>query len=141
MKKLRITVNDRVYECTVEVLEDDDQQAYPGATGALPAPAAALPAPAARPAAAPAPAAKPAGGAAPKGDANAILAPIAGPVQKVFVKEGATVEEQAPVVMLDAMKMDTYIYASRAGTIAEVCVKVGETVQVGQAIVRYRTEA
>ncbi|HQP36645.1 MAG TPA: acetyl-CoA carboxylase biotin carboxyl carrier protein subunit [Polyangiaceae bacterium] len=141
MKKLRITVNDRVYECTVEVLEDDDQQAYPGATGALPAPAAALPAPAARPAAAPAPAAKPAGGAAPKGDANAILAPIAGTVQKVFVKEGATVEEKAPVVMLDAMKMDTYIYASRAGTIAEVCVKVGETVQVGQAIVRYRTEA
>lgn len=62
-------------------------------------------------------------------------------IQSWLSAMGATVEEKAPVVMLDAMKMDTYIYASRAGTIAEVCVKVGETVQVGQAIVRYRTEA
>jgi len=139
MKKLRITVNDRVYECVVEVLEDDELH-YPGATnGTAPAPAPVTPA---RPAAAaPPPAARPAATGPIKGDPHAILAPIAGTVQKVFVQAGASVEEKAPVVLLDAMKMDTYIYASRSGTVAEVCVKVGETVQVGQQIMRYRTEA
>ena len=70
-------------------------------------------------------------------EANAILAPIAGTVQKVFVEVGGGVEAQAPVVMLDAMKMDTYIYAPRAMTITEVSVAVGDTVQVGDPLIRF----
>ncbi len=43
--------------------------------------------------------------------------------------------------MLDAMKMDTYIYAPRSGDVAEVCVKPGDSVQVGTCLIRYRAGA
>jgi len=141
MKKLRVTVNGKVYDCVVEVLEDDEQH-YPGATldrdpssGAPRAPVRSAPAPVTPH--------LPIGpnGVPIKGDPDAILAPIAGTVQKIFVKVGEKVEAKAPVVMLDAMKMDTYIYASRTGVIAEVHLAVGDTVQVGDPIVRYKPEA
>lgn len=159
MKKLRVTVNQKVYEVLVEVLEDDEQY-VPGAnmTGSLPpppvlpgrkpaagadAPGAGAPA-SAPPAAGPAPgaAAGPAAGPLPTGvNRNAILAPIAGTVQKVFVESGMPVEEKTPVILLDAMKMDTYIYAPRSGLIAEVCVKPGDAVQVGALLIRFQPEA
>ena len=50
------------------------------------------------------------------------------------------VEEKTPIIMLDAMKMDTYIHAPRSGDVAEVCVAPGETVQVGTVLIRYRSE-
>jgi biotin carboxyl carrier protein len=136
MKKLRITVEGKVYEVTVQVLEDDEN-VVPGAgyvtppTGMLPPqpPRAAAPVPEIR---------VPAGSRPlPKTQPDAILAPIAGTVRKVFVEVGSEVEAQAPVVMLDAMKMDTYIYAPRAFTVTEVAVEPGGTVQVGDCLVRF----
>jgi biotin carboxyl carrier protein len=126
MKKLRITVEGQVYDVTVQVLEDDE--ASVSGAGFITPPAAMLP-PVARPAAA--------GRPLPQRQPDAILAPIAGTVRKVFVEVGADVEAQAPVVMLDAMKMDTYIYAPRAFTVTEVAVEVGGTVQVGDCLVRF----
>lgn len=140
MKKLRLTLNGKVYEVVVEVLEDDEQYVTGGnlpsartAGGAPRVKTAAAPAPA--PAAAAAP--RPAGGGV---DPNTILAPIAGTVQKVFVQAGTHVEEKTPVILLDAMKMDTYIHAPRTGDVAEVCVAPGDTVQVGVVLLRYRAE-
>ena len=133
MKKLRITVNGNVYDVEVQVLQDDEAI---GSPATLPYPgAASLPmTEAAKPAPAPAPAA---GGA---GDPNVIASPIAGTVQKVFVTKGMHVEGKTPVVLLDAMKMDTYIYAPRTGTIAEVCVEAGASVQVRDPLIRYAPE-
>jgi len=140
MKKLRITVNGKRYDVEVEVLEDDEHH-VPGAglnsfsrTGT---PLAGRPQPV-PPVAQPAPAAsKPTnGGGAP--DPDAVTAPIAGTVQKFFADTGATVEGRAPLVLLDAMKMDTYIYAPRKGVIARQCVAVGEPVQAGDVLVRYQ---
>ncbi len=133
MKKLRITVSGKVYDVEVQVLEDDEPIGapatlpYPGG-GALPIPQAGKPA---------APAAPAPGGA---GDPNVIASPIAGTVQKVFVTKGMHVEGKTPVVLLDAMKMDTYIYAPRSGTIAEVCVEAGASVQVRDPLIRYTPE-
>ncbi len=79
-------------------------------------------------------------GAPIKGDPNAILAPVAGTVQKVYVQAGGRVEAKAPVVLLDAMKMDTYIYAPRAGEVSEVAVNPGDGVQVGDCLIRYKRE-
>jgi biotin carboxyl carrier protein len=129
MKKLRITVGGKVYEVVVEVLEDDEQY-VPGSTLGVP-PTTAQPA---RVAAAPV---QPLG----PSDPNSVRSPIAGTVQKVFVEAGQRVEEKVPVILLDAMKMDTYIYAPRAGEIAEVAVKPGDAVQVGQSLIRYRPES
>ncbi len=133
MKKLRITLNSKVYECTVEVLEDDEQH-FPGAM--LDPRLSTAPPPA--PPAAPPPIITNHGPI--KGDPNAILAPIAGTVQKVFVQAGQRIEAKAPVVLLDAMKMDTYIYASKTGTISEVAVAPSQSVQVGTVILRYKVE-
>lgn len=142
MKKLRLTLNGKVYEVVVEVLEDDEQYVT---GGNLPSARTAGGAPrvkATAPAAAPAPAAaRPAANNAKGGvDPNTILAPIAGTVQKVFVQAGTHVEEKTPVILLDAMKMDTYIHAPRTGDVAEVCVAPGDTVQVGTVLLRYRAE-
>ena len=68
---------------------------------------------------------------------NLILAPIAGVVQKVYVQAGSAVDAKAPVVLLDAMKMDTYIYAPRAVRVTEVAVEVGTSVQVGDCLIRF----
>ncbi len=131
MKKLRITVNGKVYDVEVQVLEDDEpigspsNLPYPGGaalSGAHAGRAAPLPAP---------------GGV---GDPNVISSPIAGTVQKVFVTKGMPVEAKTPVILLDAMKMDTYIYAPRTGTVAEVCVSVGTAVQVRDPLIRYAPE-
>ena len=130
MKKLRITIEGKSYDVTVQVLEDDEREADP--TSFLsPLPPTPKAAPEGRLTAAPAV-------PMPKGDPNAILAPLAGTVQKVFVQTGARVDAKAPVVLLDAMKMDTYIYAPRGGEVAAVEVSPGDSVQVGDCLIRYR---
>jgi biotin carboxyl carrier protein len=144
MKKLRLTMNGKIYEMTVEVLEDDEQYVTGGNLPSSRAAAAATPRgrQASAAASAPAPAPRPAAPAgSPSGvDPNSILAPIAGTVQKIFVLANAHVEEKTPVIMLDAMKMDTYIHAPRSGIVAEICVAPGDVVQVGTILIRYQTE-
>lgn len=133
MKKLRITVNQKVYDVVVEVIEDDEQHAapplpYPGSNAAQPVQSISAAPTAARPP------------GRTGGTPDVVTAPIAGTVQKVFADVGSKVEAKAPLVMLDAMKMDTYIYAPRTGIVAEVAVKPGETVVVGDLLVRYEPE-
>ena len=142
MKKLRITVNGRDYDVSVQVLEDDEQ-VVTGATGFLsPLPPVTAPprSPASMPAPVAAPHVTPAAGVPIKGDPNAILAPVSGTVQKVYVQAGGHVDAKAPVVLLDAMKMDTYIYAPRSGEVSEVSVAPGDGVQVGNCLIRYKPE-
>lgn len=128
MKKLRITLDGKDYEVTVQVLEDDEN-VVSGAGFSLPPP------PQLRPASTPA--APPAPPRMPVAQPDAILAPLAGRVEKVFVEPGAKLEAHAPVVLLDAMKMDTYIYAPAALTVTEVGIAVGDSVQVGDLLIRY----
>ena len=137
MKKLRLTMNGKIYEVTVEVLEDDEQYVT---GGNLPSARTAAAAPRVKAAPTGAPAAARPAPASGTVDPNTILAPLAGTVQKVFVQAGASVEEKTPVVLLDAMKMDTYIHAPRTGQVAEVCVAPGDVVQVGTVLIRYRAE-
>lgn len=132
MKKLRITLDGKTYDVTVEVLEDDEAPyAAPGGFGNLPLP---TPPPAPRPAAPPAPT------VVKKGDAQTLAAPIAGTVLKVYVEAGKPIEEKAPVLLMEAMKMETYIYAPRSGKVGEVFVKPGDAVQAGDSLIRYAEE-
>ncbi|MBM4319703.1 MAG: acetyl-CoA carboxylase biotin carboxyl carrier protein subunit [Deltaproteobacteria bacterium] len=146
MKKLRITVEGKVYDVTVEVLEDDELLASEG-VGIGPRLAPPAPLPAAVRAASPLPASPhppasrpPAAAGGRKSDPDALLAPLAGTVVKVFVQRGATIEAKAPVCLLEAMKMETYIYASRTGKVAEVCVEPGAAVQAGDPLIRFVAE-
>jgi 3-methylcrotonyl-CoA carboxylase alpha subunit len=74
------------------------------------------------------------------GDPSVITAPIAGTVQKILVSPGESVDAKAPVILLDAMKMDTYVYAPQAGRVAEVLTSAGATVQVGDRLLRVQPE-
>lgn len=134
MKKLRITLNEQVYEVQVEILEDDE-----GRASGVPAPTkgyavAKVQAPRAQAI----PAAPRAASRAPQApDAGSLNAPIVGSVSQILVEVGTTVEENQPVVVLDAMKMDTYINATRAATVSAIHCQVGQAVQVGQKLVSF----
>lgn len=74
--------------------------------------------------------------AAPKPAAAGVLvtAPMAGNIWKVLVSEGQQVKEGEPLLILEAMKMETQICASQAGTVQGIQVKGGDVVAVGQTL-------
>lgn len=132
MKKLRITVEGKVYEVEVEVLGSSN--AAPAAPAAV-APATPAPVVAAPVAPAPAPAPKAAAPAPKAAGAGDVACPLAATVVAVNVKEGQTVKEGDLLVTLEAMKMSTPINSDRAGTVSKIYVAAGQSVQEGQPLV------
>jgi propionyl-CoA carboxylase alpha chain len=57
-----------------------------------------------------------------------------GTVVRVAVALGATVTAGAPVIVLEAMKMEHTVPAPHDGTVEEVNVEVGQTVDVGMVL-------
>jgi 3-methylcrotonyl-CoA carboxylase alpha subunit len=57
-----------------------------------------------------------------------LTAPMPGKVIKMFVKEGLAIEKGAPLLVLEAMKMEHTLYAPYAGTIAALHCGLGEQV-------------
>jgi biotin carboxyl carrier protein len=74
-------------------------------------------------------------GGASSGAVGLVTSPMPGKVAKVLVAEGDRVEEGAPVVVVEAMKMENELSAPRAGQIVKVFVKPGETVEGGAKLV------
>ena len=64
-----------------------------------------------------------------------ITAPLAGTVVKVIVSSGNVVKKGDPVLILEAMKMETQVSAPRDGTIAEIHVRSGDSISVGDSLV------
>ncbi len=62
---------------------------------------------------------------------GSLAAPMPGKVIAVLVKKGAKVEKGAPLVILEAMKMEHTITAPRAGKVAEIRYAAGEQVDEG----------
>ena len=67
--------------------------------------------------------------------AEAVKAVLAGNVFKVHVKPGDSVVEGDPLLVVEAMKMETVVAAPKGGTVADVHISVGDTVAVGDALV------
>lgn len=132
MKKLRVTVDGKVYEVVVEML---DAPAYAPMAPAPAAPPSLPPTPvlnsvsASSASVAPAPAA---GGHSP-GD---VPSPLAGKIVSIDVKPGQKVAEGDQVATIEAMKMNTYITAHKAGTVEAVFVSPGDGVEEGRALLR-----
>ena len=125
MRKFQIVVNGNSYIVDVEEL----------AAGQAPAPVAAAPV-AAAPKAAPAPAAAPApkaAAAAPAG-AEAVKSPMPGTINAVNVTAGQAVKKGDILCILEAMKMENEIMASRDGVVASVNVTKGATVASGDVL-------
>lgn len=58
-----------------------------------------------------------------------LAAPIPGVVTKIHVKEGQEAKKSQPLLVLEAMKMQTTVNASIDGKVKEILVKPGETVE------------
>ncbi len=66
---------------------------------------------------------------------HSMAAPMPGVVLKVLVKKGDAVLKGAPLLILEAMKMEHQIVAPRDGTVAAVNCTEGEMVQPGVELV------
>jgi pyruvate carboxylase len=83
------------------------------------------------------------GHAHPKADPNNedhVGAPMPGLVVRVTVVPGEEVEKDQKLFTLEAMKMETTVYAQRHGRVAEVLVQPGTLVEAGDLLLRYETE-
>ena len=69
------------------------------------------------------------------GAGEPLPAPLAGNIFKVNVAPGDSVSAGDVIIILEAMKMETEVRASRDGTVASVDVKVGDTVAVGDSLI------
>jgi biotin carboxyl carrier protein len=64
----------------------------------------------------------------PEGEA-AVTAPIPGLVVKIMVEEGDVVVDGQPLVILEAMKMENEIRATRSGTVKQVHAVAGQRIE------------
>lgn len=149
MKMLRITLEGKTYDVGVEILDEGlnamnyaphapamPLQSAPFPTMAAPVPAVATHAPAVAPPPpqVAAPSTSPA--AVPVAGCRAVLSPMAGMVFKCLSKPGDVVTLNQVLMVLDAMKMETPIYAPVAGTVRAVLVKEGDAVDDGQTLLQ-----
>jgi 3-methylcrotonyl-CoA carboxylase alpha subunit len=66
-----------------------------------------------------------------------LAAPMPGKVIAVLVAAGASVERGAPLVIMEAMKMEHTITAPATGTVKEILYAVGEQVAEGAELIRF----
>ncbi|HAA1504907.1 TPA_asm: biotin attachment protein [Campylobacter jejuni] len=69
---------------------------------------------------------------------NEILAGISGNVFKIYVNEGEEVKSGQAIMVLEAMKMEIEVNASKDGIISELCIKIGDTVNEGEVLAIYK---
>lgn len=72
------------------------------------------------------------------GSGEALPAPMPGLIQDVRVRSGDQVKAGAPLVILEAMKMENVISAPYDATVSEVVVARGQTVTAGETLVWLR---
>lgn len=132
LRKFKISIDGTAY--LVE-MEEVGATATP-ADAVAPAPAAA-PAPVPAPAAAPAPAAPapaPAAPAAAPAGSHVQTAPMPGKIVDIKVNVGDTVKVNQPVLILEAMKMESEIVAEQDGVVASINVAKGDMVNPGDTL-------
>ena len=125
LMKYKVKLNGKIYEVEVEkgnaeLLSEYDAIAAPAAAPAASAPAAAAPA---------APAA-----AAPAASGNATPSPLPGVVVAVKKNVGDKVKAGEVVMLIEAMKLEHEITATKDGTLVAVLAPKGTQVQVGSAL-------
>ena len=108
MKKLRVTVEGKSYDVTVELLGEGSAAQVPSAESSS--------------------------HASSSGTAEPVSSPLAGKVVSIGVGGGQQVEEGDELMILEAMKMNTHVYAPRSGTVERIQVQAGDNVEEGQSL-------
>ncbi|MEX1118978.1 MAG: biotin/lipoyl-containing protein [Terrimicrobiaceae bacterium] len=125
MKKLRVTVDGKAYDVVVEELDG----------GSAPAPTAPRSVAAPVQTSAPAPAAPPAPSQIPAAAPGDITSPLSGKVVTIQCAVGDSFEAGATLIILEAMKMNTFVVAPAAGVVKAILAKEGDSVEEGQTLV------
>ena len=111
--KYKVTLNNRTYEVEVEegkAMLIDEYEAY--------APAAPAPVAAAAP-----------------GAGELVKSPMPGNILKINVTQGQKVSEGDVLLVLEAMKMENEIVATKSGTVAQIVTAKGAVVETGAPLV------
>jgi biotin carboxyl carrier protein len=126
MRKLRITIDGKVFEVTVEILDEGTPQELLEATlnpvvQGPESPASPLP-----------------GTPSPPeiSDPGFVRSPVAGKVVSLDVNPGDEVVKGDRLLTIEAMKMHNYVDASLAGKVTGIFVTLGSTVEKGQTLMR-----
>jgi oxaloacetate decarboxylase alpha subunit len=116
VESYRVSVNGTEYDVVVGPGNADISQVT----------AASAPSTAATPAPAPA--------AAPIAGGTEVRAPLAGSIIDILVSIGQQVNDGDPIIVIEAMKMETEIRANASGSIQSIAIKKGESIQSDQIL-------
>ena len=131
MKEYKFKIGGKEYNVTVNPKEGKFfDVTVNGATYEVESENAPVAAPAPQPAAAPVQAAPAAAGAGEK-----VASPLPGVIIEISVKEGQQVKAGQKIAILEAMKMENEIPAPKDGTITDIHVHKGDTLQEGDPVV------
>ena len=141
IKRLRVTVDGNTYDVTVELPDEAGVASVPDAVPPTPAhmaPAPVLPPPATTPVAAAGTTVAQAPASQPSGPAGAgdVPSPLSGRVTAVMVAAGQEVKEGDHLITLEAMKMNTFVFAPKSGKVSELLIENGSVVAEGQILVK-----
>lgn len=67
-----------------------------------------------------------------------VVAPMVGKVVKILVEKGQEVSEDDPVLMLEAMKVEMPVVAPEDGTVLDIKVAEGDTVEGDQVLMEIK---
>ena len=67
--------------------------------------------------------------------ADAMPSPMPGTILKILVNVGDSVQENQPLMILEAMKMENEIVAGKAGTVTAIHVTQGDMVNPGDSLI------
>ena len=138
MKEYKFKIGGKEYNVTVNPKEGKlFDVTVNGATYEVESENAPVAAPAPQPAAAPAQAAPAAAAPAakPAGAGEKVASPLPGVIIEISVKEGQQVKAGQKVAILEAMQMENEIPAPKDGTITDIHVHKGDTLQEGDPVV------
>ncbi len=63
-----------------------------------------------------------------------VVSPMVGTVRKIMVEAGAVLESGAPILIVEAMKMEFTVTAPAAGTVKGLLCSVGQSVDLGELL-------
>lgn len=74
-----------------------------------------------------------------RGGSGTIKAPMPGRVVRLLVAEGEAVQADAPLLIVEAMKMENEVRTPAAGVVRRLSIAAGDTVEAGQLLCEVAT--
>lgn len=67
-----------------------------------------------------------------------LISPLSGRITQISVKEGDIVKKGSPILIIESMKMENVLYASRDAVIKNVFIAIGDLVKQNQRLIGFK---